>query len=150
MDRWFKRNVCEAPQSLIEKNIRKGKIKVNNKKKKSSYKLQKNDQIFVYNFDFTPNKNKRNQNHEIQTTLVDIEYCKKELPEGFTKFIKGEISSTKLYMDYLDGVFDSNLLTNEGVKFTNVYSPSGVCSPSRFPKPPAIMTAVSRPAVLSV
>ena len=34
LDRWFRRNVCEVPQSLIEKSIRKGKIKVNNKKKK--------------------------------------------------------------------------------------------------------------------
>ena len=34
LDKWFKRNVCEVPQSLIEKIIRKGKIKVNNKKKK--------------------------------------------------------------------------------------------------------------------
>ena len=33
LDRWFRKNVCEVPQSLIEKNIRKGKIKVNNKKK---------------------------------------------------------------------------------------------------------------------
>ena len=41
LDKWFKRNVCTAPQSLIEKNIRKGNIKVNNKRKKSSYKVQK-------------------------------------------------------------------------------------------------------------
>ena len=34
LDKWFKRNVCKVPQSLIEKIIRKGKIKVNNKKKK--------------------------------------------------------------------------------------------------------------------
>ena len=34
LDRWFRRNVCEIPQSLIEKNIRKGNIKVNNKKKR--------------------------------------------------------------------------------------------------------------------
>ena len=34
LDRWFRRNICEVPQSLIEKSIRKGKIKVNNKKKK--------------------------------------------------------------------------------------------------------------------
>ena len=59
LDRWFRRNVCEVPQSLIEKSIRKGKIKVNNKKKKSSYKLQKNDQIFVYNFNFKISKNKK-------------------------------------------------------------------------------------------
>jgi len=36
LDRWFKKNVCEIPQSLIEKNIRKGKIKVNNIKKKNT------------------------------------------------------------------------------------------------------------------
>ena len=45
LDRWLRRNVCPIPQSLIEKSLRKGKIKVNNKKKKSSYKLQKNDKI---------------------------------------------------------------------------------------------------------
>ena len=59
LDRWFRRNVCEVPQSLIEKSIRKGKVKVNNKKKKSSYKLQKEDQIFVYNSNFTTIKNKK-------------------------------------------------------------------------------------------
>ena len=36
LDRWLKKNVCNIPQSLIEKNIRKGNIKVNNKKEKSS------------------------------------------------------------------------------------------------------------------
>ena len=50
LDKWFKRKVCEIPQSLIEKYIRKGKIKVNNKKKKSSYKVQENDHISVYNY----------------------------------------------------------------------------------------------------
>ena len=59
LDRWIRRNVCEVPQSLIEKNIRKGNIKVNNKKKESSYKLQENDQIFVYNFNFKLSKNKK-------------------------------------------------------------------------------------------
>ena len=57
LDRWFRRNVCEVPQSLIEKSIRKGKIKVNNKKKKSSYKLQKDDKILVFNLSFTAKKN---------------------------------------------------------------------------------------------
>jgi len=35
IDRWLRKNVCNIPQSLIEKNIRKDNIKVNNKKKKS-------------------------------------------------------------------------------------------------------------------
>ena len=43
LDRWFRKNVCEVPQSLIEKNIRKGNIKVNDTKQKSSYKLKKKD-----------------------------------------------------------------------------------------------------------
>ena len=49
LDRWFKRNISEVPQSLIERNLRKGKIKVNFKKVKSSHKLQKNDQVILYN-----------------------------------------------------------------------------------------------------
>ena len=38
LDRWLRRNICEIPQSLIEKNLRKGRIKVNNKKKKTEEK----------------------------------------------------------------------------------------------------------------
>ena len=49
LDRWFKKKVYDVPQSLIEKNIRKGNIKINHKKEKSSNKLKKNDQVIVYN-----------------------------------------------------------------------------------------------------
>ena len=80
LDRWFRRNVCEAPQSLIEKNIRNGKIKVNNKKKKSSYKLQENDQIFVYNFNFTTNKNKKSK--------FKYRATKKELSSSSSMFVE--------------------------------------------------------------
>jgi len=47
LDRWFKKNIFLIPQSLLEKNIRKGCIKVNNLKKKSSYKVKTGDKIFV-------------------------------------------------------------------------------------------------------
>ncbi len=33
-DKWFKQNVFNIPQSLIEKIIRKNKVKVNKKKKR--------------------------------------------------------------------------------------------------------------------
>ena len=56
LDRWFRKNISQVPQSLIEKNLRKGKIKVNNKKVKSSYKLQINDQISLYDIAFTERK----------------------------------------------------------------------------------------------
>ena len=57
LDKWFKKNVSDVPQSLIEKSIRKGKIKINNKKEKSSYKLKKNDQITIFNLNLSANKN---------------------------------------------------------------------------------------------
>ena len=80
LDRWFKRNVCEAPQSLIEKNIRNGKIKVNKKKNKSSYRLQKGDQISVIDFKFTPSKSKKYKD-KYQAT-------KKELSDSSNLFVE--------------------------------------------------------------
>tara|TARA_Y100000590_G_scaffold460978_1_gene621535 strand:+ start:491 stop:1408 length:918 start_codon:yes stop_codon:yes gene_type:complete len=59
VDRWFRRFIGDVPQSFIEKNIRKGKIKVNNKKQKSSYKLKINDEISIFNINIEPNKNKK-------------------------------------------------------------------------------------------
>ena len=40
LDRWLKAKVHKFSQSFIEKSIRAGRIKVNNKKIKSSYRLQ--------------------------------------------------------------------------------------------------------------
>ena len=57
LDRWFRKNVANIPQSLIEKNLRKGIIKFNNKKTKSSYKLQSNDKVILYNVNLISNKN---------------------------------------------------------------------------------------------
>ena len=52
LDRWIRNNLGNVPQSLIEKNLRSGKIKVNNNKVKSSFKVKKNDQVIFYNFKF--------------------------------------------------------------------------------------------------
>ena len=49
LDRWFKNIIGKVPQSLIQKYLRKGKIKVNSKKVKSSYKLKKNDNVVLHN-----------------------------------------------------------------------------------------------------
>ena len=38
IDRWIRNNIAPLPQSLIEKSLRKGKIKVNMKKVGSFYK----------------------------------------------------------------------------------------------------------------
>ena len=47
-DKWFKQNVFNIPQSLIEKIIRKNKAKINKKKTKTSYKVQFHDIIEIY------------------------------------------------------------------------------------------------------
>ena len=52
IDRWIRNIIKKIPQSLIEKNLRKGKIKLNGKKVKSSYKINENDQINFYNLEF--------------------------------------------------------------------------------------------------
>jgi len=52
IDRWIKVNLTKIPQSLIEKDLRNGKIKVNKKKIRSSYKLNKFDQIYLYNISY--------------------------------------------------------------------------------------------------
>jgi 23S rRNA pseudouridine955/2504/2580 synthase len=50
-DRWFKNKVLDIPQGLIEKIIRKNQAKVNGKKTKSSYRVQENDVIEIFNID---------------------------------------------------------------------------------------------------
>ena len=80
LDRWFRKNVCDVPQSLIEKNIRKGNIKINYKREKSSYKLNKGDQIIVYNINFTANKHKKINKKYIAT--------KKDLFQSSSMFLE--------------------------------------------------------------
>ena len=51
IDRWIRYSIGKVPQSLIEKNLRSGKIKLNKKKIKSSYKIKTNDKIDLFNLD---------------------------------------------------------------------------------------------------
>ncbi len=68
-DRWIKNNIGKIPQSLIEKNLRKGNIKLNLKKAKSSTKLKLNDEIIFFNlnykFNLSKNNKKFNPNKEV-------------------------------------------------------------------------------------
>ena len=47
IDRWIRNFVGKIPQGLIEKNLRAGKIKLNKKKIKSSYKIKTGDKIKI-------------------------------------------------------------------------------------------------------
>ena len=71
LDRWIRRNISDVPQSLIEKSLRKGKIKVNNKKSKSAYKLLLNDEISLYNINFNTKK-KINNKYQYKATKKDL------------------------------------------------------------------------------
>ena len=51
IDRFLRKHFDNIPQSLIERNLRSGKIKLNKKKIKSSAKLQINDLIELFNFE---------------------------------------------------------------------------------------------------
>ena len=48
-DRWFKEVIVNIPNSLIQKLLRKNKIKVNKKKIKSSFRLTEGDNVLVFN-----------------------------------------------------------------------------------------------------
>ncbi len=52
IDRWLRNKIGKIPQSLIEKSLRSGKIKLNKKKIKSSFKIRTNDKIEIFNFKF--------------------------------------------------------------------------------------------------
>tara|TARA_B100000767_G_scaffold140509_1_gene132777 strand:+ start:1 stop:915 length:915 start_codon:yes stop_codon:yes gene_type:complete len=53
IDRWIRNNLGNIPQSLIEKSLRSGKIKLNNTKVKSAQKVKTNDIIELFNFNYT-------------------------------------------------------------------------------------------------
>ncbi len=53
IDRWIKRNICQVPQSFIEKSLRNKNVTINKLKVKSSYKLKIDDKIYLNNFNPT-------------------------------------------------------------------------------------------------
>ena len=76
LDRWLRNKLGKIPQSFIEKNLRIGKIKINKKKVKSSFKLKTNDKIDIFNFKFKENiqHNKKifNPSNEIIKSNEDL------------------------------------------------------------------------------
>tara|TARA_B100001057_G_scaffold437757_1_gene469773 strand:+ start:478 stop:1356 length:879 start_codon:yes stop_codon:yes gene_type:complete len=52
IDRWIRYKLGKIPQSLIEKYLRSGKIKINKKKIKSSHKINEEDKIDLFNINF--------------------------------------------------------------------------------------------------
>tara|TARA_B100000073_G_scaffold345604_1_gene355043 strand:- start:288 stop:1199 length:912 start_codon:yes stop_codon:yes gene_type:complete len=76
LDRWLRNKLGDIPQSLIEKSLRSGKIKLNKKKVKSSTKVKTNDKVDLFNFNFKKNikqnKIKFKANNEIIKANEDL------------------------------------------------------------------------------
>ena len=81
LDRFLRNKLGNLPQSLIEKNLRNGKIKLNKKKVKSSFKLKLNDRIAVFNLNFQ---------HEITRDKVKKTLSKRyeKRNGGYTRIVK--------------------------------------------------------------
>ena len=59
VDRWLRNKIGKIPQGLIEKTLRLGKIKINEKKIKSSFKIKTNDKVEIFNFNFKERINQK-------------------------------------------------------------------------------------------
>ncbi len=73
LDRWIRHNIEKIPQGLIEKNLRNGKIKVNKKKVKSSYKVKLNDSIDTFDLDFKFSKDSLQKKKASKNTIKSNE-----------------------------------------------------------------------------
>ena len=116
LDRWIKNNIGKYPQSLLEKSIRKGKIKLNKKKTNSSYKLKIGDEISFYNFNYEFKNIKTNKYTPSKKNLDENE---KSLIEDNDEFIvinkKAGVSvqgGTKSKNNLIDIFSNSNLFKN--------------------------------------
>ena len=110
-DRWFKQEVKNLPNSLIQKLIRKNQIKVNNKRIKSSFRLSEGDNVKIFslqkykstNFktkiNYLPTRKEKN-NLENFIVYDDDDYIVINKPRGIavqsgTKNLKNKIDILK-------------------------------------------------------
>ena len=70
LDRFLRNKLGKIPQGLIEKKLRTGKIKLNNKKVKSSTKVTLNDKIELFNLDFKEKSNNKKINFKPSNTII--------------------------------------------------------------------------------
>ncbi|OCW78370.1 pseudouridine synthase [Pelagibacteraceae bacterium GOM-A1] len=76
IDRFIRNHLGNIPQGLIEKNLRNGKLKLNQKKVKSSQKVKTGDKLNIYNLNFEEKieqyKKKYNPSNEIIKENEDL------------------------------------------------------------------------------
>ena len=69
-DKWFRNKLGKIPQGLIEKTLRTGKIKINKKKIKSSFKVKTNDKVDIFNFNFEERINQKNTKFSATNEII--------------------------------------------------------------------------------
>ncbi len=76
IDRFIRNHLGKIPQGLIEKNLRNGKLKLNQKKVKSSQKVKTGDKLNIFNLNFEEKvvqlKKKYNPSNEIIKENEDL------------------------------------------------------------------------------
>ncbi len=76
IDRFIRNHLGKIPQGLIEKSLRNGKLKLNQKKVKSSQKVKTGDKLNIYNLNFEEKieqlKKKYNPSNEIIKENEDL------------------------------------------------------------------------------
>ena len=76
IDRFIRNHLGKIPQGLIEKNLRNGKLKLNQKKVKSFQKVKTGDKLNIYNLNFEEKieqiKKKYNPSNEIIKENEDL------------------------------------------------------------------------------
>ena len=76
IDRFIRNHLGKIPQGLIEKNLRNGRLKLNQKKVKSSQKVKTGDKLNIYNLNFEEkieqDKKKYNPSNEIIKENEDL------------------------------------------------------------------------------
>ena len=70
LDRFLRNKLGKLPQSLIEKNLRIGKIKLNKKKTKSSIKIKVNDKIDLFDINFQEKITQKNIKYKPTDTII--------------------------------------------------------------------------------
>ena len=117
-DRWFKSEVKNLPQSLIEKILRLNKVKINRKKIKTSYRVQSGDIIEVYDISkFKANDKPKLVKYKPSRKEVDIydDYIL-ENNKNFIVINKptgiAVQSGTKSFKNIIDVLKDSKYFTN--------------------------------------
>ena len=90
LDKWLKINFSLISQSFIEKNIRKGNIKVNGKKIFSKYKLNIEDEVVIFNYSIDTYTNRPK------------DFLKKDIPTKYIKLFNSHILYENEFFIILD------------------------------------------------